>query len=102
ELAREDAGTVDMKKLITDLVAASLDGGRHKRKVAIGFKAVDPPQGLKGYSVSGHDLRLGQVVTNLIENARSFVPEGTGRIDITLARTAKFIIVTVDDNGPGI
>ncbi len=31
-------------------------------------------------SCLGHDLRLGQVITNLIENARSFVPEETGRI----------------------
>ncbi len=29
----------------------------------------------RAISVIGHDLRLGQVITNLIENARSFVPE---------------------------
>jgi len=52
--------------------------------------------------VSGHDLRLGQVVTNLIENARSFVPENTGKIRLTLSRSGKHIILTIDDNGPGI
>jgi two-component system sensor histidine kinase ChvG len=31
--------------------------------------------GAKGYFVLGHDLRIGQVITNLIENARSFVPD---------------------------
>ena len=49
-----------------------------------------------------HDLRIGQIVTNLIENARSFVPEKTGRVDVALTRTRAQIIVTVTDNGPGI
>ncbi len=102
ELVREDSGKVDLKKLIGDLVAVSQDAGRHKRKVDIEFKAEKLPQGAKGYFTLGHDLRIGQVITNLIENARSFVPEGTGRITITLERAGKFNIVTVDDNGPGI
>jgi two-component system sensor histidine kinase ChvG len=50
----------------------------------------------------GHDLRLGQVIANLIENARSFVPEETGRITVTLSRVGRLVMLTVDDNGPGI
>jgi two-component system sensor histidine kinase ChvG len=102
ELAREDAGRVDMKKLIGDLVSVSEDPGRQKRKMTIDFKAAKLPQGVKGYYVNGHDLRLGQVITNLIENARSFVPEEGGHINVSLAREGKFMIVTIDDNGPGI
>ena len=44
----------------------------------------------RAISCIGHDLRLGQVITNLIENARSFVPEETGRIVVSLARVGKF------------
>ena len=102
ELAREDAGTVDLKKFITDLVAVSREATRNKKAVEIEFKVAKLPQGVKGYFVTGHDLRIGQVVTNLIENARSFVPEEHGHIAISLARAGKFNIVTVDDNGPGI
>ncbi|NGO51216.1 sensor histidine kinase [Allomesorhizobium camelthorni] len=102
ELAREDAERVDMKKLVGDLVSVSQDAGRQKRKMTIDFKAAKLPQGVKGYYVNGHDLRLGQVITNLIENARSFVPEEGGHINVSLAREGKFIIVTIDDNGPGI
>jgi two-component system sensor histidine kinase ChvG len=102
ELAREDAERVDMKKLVGDLVSVSQDAGRHKRKMTIDFKVAKLPQGVKGYYVNGHDLRLGQVITNLIENARSFVPEEGGHINVSLAREGKFIIVTIDDNGPGI
>jgi two-component system, OmpR family, sensor histidine kinase ChvG len=102
ELAREDAATVDLKKFITDLVAVSREATRNKKAVEIEFKAVKLPQGVKGYFVTGHDLRIGQVITNLIENARSFVPEDHGHIAISLARSGKVNIVTVDDNGPGI
>ncbi|MBZ9773890.1 sensor histidine kinase [Mesorhizobium sp. CO1-1-8] len=102
ELAREDAGTVDLKKFITDLVAVSREATRNKKAVEIEFKAAKLPQGIKGYVVVGHDLRIGQVITNLIENARSFVPEDHGHISLSLARAGKFNIVTVDDNGPGI
>jgi two-component system sensor histidine kinase ChvG len=102
ELAREDAGTVDLKKFITDLVAVSREATRNKKAVEIEFKVAKLPQGVKGYFVVGHDLRIGQVVTNLIENARSFVPEDHGHITLSLARAGKFNILTIDDNGPGI
>ncbi|MCA0049586.1 sensor histidine kinase [Mesorhizobium sp. B283B1A] len=102
ELAREDAGTVDLKKFITDLVAVSRETTRNKKAVEIELKVAKLPQGVKGYFVVGHDLRIGQVITNLIENARSFVPEDHGHISLSLARAGKFNILTVDDNGPGI
>jgi two-component system sensor histidine kinase ChvG len=102
ELAREDAGRMDLARFITDLVTVSREASHHKKQVEIEFRPAKPPQGAKGYFVQGHDLRLGQVITNLIENARSFVPDEHGRITISLARSGKFNIVTVDDNGPGI
>jgi signal transduction histidine kinase len=54
------------------------------------------------FIIVGHDLRLGQVVTNLIENARSFVPETGGRITVRLARHRGSVRVLIEDNGPGI
>ena len=102
ELAREDAATVDLKKFITDLIAVSREATRNKKAVEIELKAAKLPAGAKGYFVVGHDLRIGQVITNLIENARSFVPDEHGHIAISLARAGKFNIITVDDNGPGI
>ncbi|TPJ74356.1 sensor histidine kinase [Mesorhizobium sp. B2-7-1] len=102
ELAREDAATVDLKKFVTDLVAVSRETTRNKKAVEIELKVAKLPAGAKGYVVAGHDLRIGQVITNLIENARSFVPDEHGHIAISLARAGKFNIITVDDNGPGI
>ncbi|MBE1204303.1 sensor histidine kinase [Aminobacter carboxidus] len=102
ELAREDASKVDLKKFVGDLVAVSRETGRHKKPVEIEFNPAKLPAGVKNYNVAGHDLRIGQVITNLIENARSFVPDDHGHIAISLARVGKFNVITVEDNGPGI
>lgn len=102
ELAREDASKVDLKKFIGDLVSVSRETSRHKKPVEIEFNPAKLPAGVKNYNVAGHDLRIGQVITNLIENARSFVPDDHGHIAISLARVGKYNVVTVEDNGPGI
>jgi two-component system sensor histidine kinase ChvG len=102
ELARVDADRVDLKKFLTELIAISKDVTRNKKAVEIEFKAAKLPPGVKGYTVTGHELRLGQVVLNLIDNARSFVPEENGRIVIGLSRSGRRNIVTIEDNGPGI
>jgi len=102
ELAREDSLRVDLMQLVNELVSIARDGGRHKKHVNIEIKAGKLPAGVTGWTVLGHDLRLGQVVTNLIENARSFVPDENGRIVVSLSRTNRRIVVTVEDNGPGI
>jgi two-component system sensor histidine kinase ChvG len=51
--------------------------------------------------VPGHDSRLGQVVDNLIENARSFSPPG-GAVRVTCRRSRGDIEILVDDDGPGV
>ncbi|MFZ1772339.1 MAG: sensor histidine kinase [Rhizobiaceae bacterium] len=102
ELGRETAGRVDLGKLLADVVQMTGGASRHKKPVRIEQKIAKLPQGAKGYLVDGHESRLGQVLVNLIENARSFVPEAEGRIVISLSRLGKRMVVTVDDNGPGI
>ncbi len=63
-------------------------------------------------SFFGHDSRLAQVVTNLIDNACSFSEPG-GVVRVALERTSarsepegekRFdrVVITVDDDGPGI
>lgn len=102
ELVREDAELVDMKKLVSEIAAMTSDAGHHHKPVKVDFKVDQGRAADRGFLVQGHDLRLGQVVTNLIENARSFVPEKGGRIVLTLSRSPRRVILTVDDNGPGI
>nr|WP_244423785.1 sensor histidine kinase [Rhizobium sp. CF122] len=102
ELARVDAGSVDLEILLRDLIDVSRQIRSRKKEVQIEF-AIERKPGVKTrFVVNGHDLRIGQIVTNLIENARSFVPEHDGRITVRLVRTRSRCIVYVEDNGPGI
>lgn len=102
ELARSDAKTVDLEKLLGDLVDISRQVNSRKKTVELHF-LIDRKDNPKArFVVGGHDLRIGQIITNLIENARSFVPETGGRILIRLSRSRNRCIVHVEDNGPGI
>jgi two-component system, OmpR family, sensor histidine kinase ChvG len=102
ELVREDAERLDLMNLVSEIVAAARDPGRSRKPVNIEFRTSKREEAAKAFFTLGHDLRLGQVFTNLIENARSFVPDETGRIVVTLTRQGKRIVATVEDNGPGI
>jgi two-component system, OmpR family, sensor histidine kinase ChvG len=99
--ARQDAQKVDLKALLTNLVSGAAEMRRDK-KVSVTLEVAKLPAGVKSYVIPGHDLRIGQVVTNLIENARSFVTDGTGRIKVSLEAATGFVRVLVEDNGPGI
>ena len=101
ELARDDAKRLDLGKLLENIVGAAREVRRFK-DVALTLTQSKIPPGAKGYFVTGHDLRLGQVITNLIENARSFVPDPGGRVDIKLAQAGDTVRILVEDNGPGI
>ncbi|MFD2238844.1 stimulus-sensing domain-containing protein [Aureimonas populi] len=103
ELAREVSQRVDMARLIPSVIDGARAHEREGRKVSIEFTLDPPAQGLPAsYVVSGHDLRISQVVTNLLENARSFVSAEDGRIRVRLKRLPKRVVLTVEDNGPGI
>ncbi|WP_062208724.1 sensor histidine kinase [Aureimonas sp. AU12] len=101
ELAREVAGRVDLAGLVGSVVDGARAHLKPGRDTVIDLAIAPPPAG-KTYKVSGHDLRLSQVFTNLIDNARSFVPEAGGRITVRLKRQNRRVVVTVEDNGPGI
>jgi two-component system sensor histidine kinase ChvG len=102
ELARVDAGSVDLEVLLRDLVEISRQIRNRKKEVQIEL-AIERKPGVKTrFLVNGHDLRIGQIVTNLIENARSFVANESGKITVRLVRTRSRCIVYIEDNGPGI
>jgi signal transduction histidine kinase len=46
--------------------------------------------------------RLMQVMLNLLSNAEKFIPQGSGRIDVSLRREHNLYRVSIADNGPGI
>lgn len=102
ELARSDSTPVDLEALVSNLVDISLQIRSGRKVVEISLQVDRKTEAKSEFVVQGHDLRLGQIVTNLIENARSFVPEKSGRIKVRLFNSRNRCIVQIDDNGPGI
>ena len=99
ELALQNADPIDLRKLLSELVEIN-------RQICSDMEieiALSIDESRRPYLVFGHDLRIGQVVTNLIENARSFVPEPGGRIEVRMGRDGEeTVLIEVADNGPGI
>jgi two-component system, OmpR family, sensor histidine kinase ChvG len=103
ELARAETETVDMAKLLGAIVTVANETRKPQESEII--LVVQPiTQGHDPnthYQISGHDLRLGQVFRNLLDNARSFSPANT-KLHIRLRRLGATIDVRVEDQGPGI
>ncbi len=98
ELQRQDAAPVDFAKLLATLVAVANEVKRDDGiKVTLKFEGGSG----RAFQVPGHDSRLGQVIDNLIGNARSFSPPG-GVVRVTCRRLKGNIEITVDDDGPGV
>ena len=98
ELQRQEAAPVDCAKLLTTLVAVANEVKREDCvKVTLRFES----GGAHSFQVPGHDSRLGQIIDNLIENARSFSPAG-GTVRVNCRRLRHFIEIFVDDDGPGV
>ncbi|MGY5780160.1 stimulus-sensing domain-containing protein [Rhizobium sp. LEGMi135b] len=102
ELARSDARSLDMEVLLRDMIEISRQVGHSKKAVEIEYVVDRKPGNKAKFTIDGHDLRIGQIVTNLIENARSFVPTETGKITVRLTRTRTRCVIYIEDNGPGI
>ncbi len=97
ELQRQEAAPVDFAKLLTTLVAVANEVKRDDGvKVTLRFEG-----STRAFQAPGHDSRLGQIVDNLIENARSFSPPG-GTVRVTCRRLRNQIEILVDDDGPGV
>ena len=98
ELQRQEAAPVDFAKLLSTLVAVANEVKRDDGvKVTLRFEGGSG----RAFLVPGHDSRLGQIVDNLIENARSFSPPD-GTVRVTCRRLKGYIEILVDDDGPGV
>jgi two-component system, OmpR family, sensor histidine kinase ChvG len=94
ELQRQETGPVDLARLLRTVVGVANEVKRDGVTVALTFEG-------SWFVVPGHDSRLGQVINNLIDNARSFSPAG-GVVRVTCRRVKNEIEIVVDDDGPGI
>ena len=101
ELFRGEFATVQLDRLLAALVEVYESAARPGAPKLM--LAVTGARGAAGgeLTVPGIEDRLVQVFRNLIENAVSFSPPG-GVIRITARRDGAFVVVEVEDDGPGI
>jgi two-component system sensor histidine kinase ChvG len=100
EMQRQESAPVDLAKLLAAVVTLANEVPRDDQvTVALSFEHT--PGAPAGYTVPGNDSRLGQVIDNLVSNARSFSPPG-GIVRITCRRLRKEVEIVVDDEGPGV
>ncbi|MET0631752.1 MAG: sensor histidine kinase [Xanthobacteraceae bacterium] len=98
EMQRHEAQPVDLTKLLNTVVSVANEV-RHDDGVLVSLHFEgDAPA---AFVVPGHDSRLGQVIDNLIDNARSFSPPG-GTVRITCRHVKNEVEIVVDDDGPGV
>ncbi|MGZ3293857.1 MAG: stimulus-sensing domain-containing protein [Xanthobacteraceae bacterium] len=97
EMQRNDAHPVNVVDLLTMVVSVANERHDDGVKVKLNFEG-----GRTGaFTVLGHDSRLGQVIDNLVDNARSFSPEGA-TVRVTCRRLKDEVEIVVDDDGPGV
>jgi two-component system, chemotaxis family, CheB/CheR fusion protein len=102
DVERLNHGRIPLRKTraaVNSIVNAALEScqprttsGKHRLNVTI------PPQSL---FVEGDPVRLAQVVSNLLDNALKFTPEG-GTIDLVVEQSGQEVTIRVRDTGVGI
>jgi two-component system sensor histidine kinase ChvG len=97
ELQRQEANPVDLMRLINTLVTVANEVKRDNVRVSARFEG----GGREAFILPGQDSRLGQVIDNLLHNARSFSPPG-GHVRVNCRRLKNEVEIVVDDDGPGI
>ncbi|WP_374385020.1 stimulus-sensing domain-containing protein [Dongia sp.] len=96
EMSRVEAQPVNLRDLVLAVADIYTATGRESAPVI----ATDLPDG-DALAVLGTESRLGQVVRNLVANAISFSPP-KGTVVMVARRVGRQIILTVEDEGPGI
>ncbi|MDA8155382.1 MAG: ATP-binding protein [Actinomycetota bacterium] len=101
DLSKIEAGKMDVITEKFDVVA-ELDDVVETGRILIGAKPVDIKLVADEQSlfIESDPVKFRQIILNLVSNAAKFTEEG--RIIVNLETEGDFIIVSVDDTGPGI
>jgi PAS domain S-box-containing protein len=103
---------LDMSGMITGKVRLNLQMVDFAKIVRLSIESATPSAGAKGITIesdiatsgeliSGDEVRLQQVVWNILSNAIKFTPPG-GRVDVSLAQKDASLELTIKDSGEGI
>jgi PAS domain S-box-containing protein len=100
--ARISTGKIALKPVrvpLSEIVRSALETSRRDLQAKRHQLVVEEAGGT--LEVEGDEVRLVQVVSNLLNNAARYTPED-GRIEVSLAREGEHAVLRVRDNGIGI
>ncbi|MEM7775965.1 MAG: stimulus-sensing domain-containing protein [Pseudomonadota bacterium] len=99
ELARQETKPIEILELASSVVDTFRDiMSGDSRNLTI---TLDSKLGSQPSTVLAHEGRMGQVLTNLIDNALSFSNNG-GVVRVELSASTDELQIAIEDNGPGI
>ena len=97
ELSREKFTAIDIGKLLL----AFYELRTSQKKFGEKNLTLDIMEGNAELLILGHEIRIVQVIDNIVDNAITFSPPH-GSINIVVSADTKSVTITIDDQGPGI
>ena len=97
ELSREKFTAIDIGKLLL----AFYELRTSQKKFGEKNLTLDIMEGNAELLILGHEIRIVQVIDNIVDNAITFSPPH-GSINIVISADTKSVTITIDDQGPGI
>ena len=104
DLARQETAPVDLAAIAGNIagVFRDIQSGQSDTPTRIEV-VLEPATGSdRRFVVDGHEGRLGQVVTNLLDNALSFSPSRDALVTLQVTALFDQVVLTIEDQGPGI
>ena len=101
DVARISQGKISLRREpleLAALIAQAVEAQRPNLESRKHTWSVDCPEGVR---ILADDVRLSQIVQNLVSNASRYTPEG-GRVRVEAEETADDVRIRVIDNGRGI
>jgi signal transduction histidine kinase len=99
-LARLDAGTMAIQKSDAD-ISQIAENTLERLKFLIQGKKLKVKKALESLVIYADSEKISQVITNLLDNAIKFSPEGT-EIGLLLRQDKDKAVIEISDSGPGI
>ena len=97
ELSREKFTAIDIAKLLL----AFYELRTSQKKFGEKNLTLDIMERNAELLILGHEIRIVQVIDNIVDNAITFSPPH-GNINIVVSADTKSVTITIDDQGPGI